>query len=394
MSSSLSLLAAVAVVSRLAVASMSQVTISAIQYINMTGVMEGGSSWCDLPADILNEIAKRLLYIEQIRFQSVCKNWRSNTNTVKHVADKLPWVMSFVDYFGARGSFYLYDPSQKRKYTLQNEILIGAKVHASKHGWLLFSKKNQASVATTFFFYTPFTNKIIQLQELKLENDLSKATFSTAPTSSNCVVFVSTVHYRKLYIYVNTRRPGSDDQTWSSFLFDIDYYGEVDSLAFVGGVFYCFFFNGVMGSFKVEQQEWKIHPNPLYHRANHCLIESHDGNLLVICHGLYNNSPQIFRYDHRSEMMKWFEVENLGNRMLFLGVTSTLLPAVEEATELANTIHALDYMWIRYLDHRIWIHYFGISFSSFQPLCPQTYDWINDETQPSTNIWIQPPKQT
>ncbi|KAK0601541.1 hypothetical protein LWI29_025172 [Acer saccharum] len=86
------------------------------QYVNMTGVMDG-DSWCDLPTDILNEIAKCFLYVEQIQFRSVCKNWRSNTNPVKHVADKLPWVMSFTDNYGAGwfngGSFFLYDPSQK-----------------------------------------------------------------------------------------------------------------------------------------------------------------------------------------------------------------------------------------------------------------------------------------
>ncbi|KAI9185094.1 hypothetical protein LWI28_004083 [Acer negundo] len=60
-----------------------------------------GDSWCDLPVDISNEIEKRFLYVEQIRFRSVCKNWRSNTNPVKHVAGKLPWVISFADNYGA-----------------------------------------------------------------------------------------------------------------------------------------------------------------------------------------------------------------------------------------------------------------------------------------------------
>ncbi|KAK0602757.1 hypothetical protein LWI29_036721 [Acer saccharum] len=314
--------------------------------------------WCDLPADVLNRIAERLPYVEQIKLRYVCKSWRSNVNPVKHLADKSPWVMSyrgeeteenyngwFLHPFHSRSLFYLYDPSQKRKYTLENEVVVGAKVHACKHGWLLFSKKKH------LFFYTPFAHKIIHLpenHEYLCSNNA--ATFSATPTSPDCVVFVvSTVHSDHHKLYLSTSRPG--ERTWSNFSFDGDY-GEIESLAFVCGVFYCLFTDGVMGSFKVEQEEWKIiHPKTTTtttDATNHrCLIESRDdGNLLMT----YNNElSRIFRYDQSEN--KWFEVGDLDNRMLFLGVTSMLLPPPAEEEE------------------------------------PQTYDWIKDNLR---KIWIQP----
>ncbi|KAL5786618.1 hypothetical protein ACOSQ2_009010 [Xanthoceras sorbifolium] len=359
----------------------------------MTGVTK--DSWCDLPADVLNIILEQLLYVEQIQFQSVCKNWRSNTNPLKHAADKLPWVMSLL-FPSSNSLFYLYDPSQKRKYILDNEILIGAKVHASKHGWLLLSRINHGRMSSSFLLYTPFTHKIIRLPESHIMNDDSMGTFSTAPTSPDCLIFLLTVGCRKLY--VSTCRLGNKImKIWRTVSFDGDQYGKVDSLAFVGGVYYCLFSNNVMGSFKVDLEDWKIHPHPVpptatYHKnewIENCLIESHDGNLLVACWSL--TSLQIFRYD-QSEM-KWFKVEKLGNRMLFLGVTSMLLPADEEASKLANTIHEAG-------------HY-GNSFNFGLCLCYfyepprgrflgnkekiRIYDWIDNEYL-KKKIWIQPPQ--
>ncbi|KAL5783690.1 hypothetical protein ACOSP7_008719 [Xanthoceras sorbifolium] len=379
----------------------------------MTGVIK--DSWCDLPTDVLNAISERLLYVEQIHFRSVCKSWRSNTNPLKHAADKLPWVMSFKEIYhvyrfdiGVTGSnglsgvvnsslFYLYDPSQKRKYTLQNEILNGANVHASKHGWLLLSKKKYAGKrmpSSFFIFYTPFNHKIIQLPELHKTNGYSKATFSTAPTSPDCLIFVLTAYDKKHY--VSTCRLG--DKRWRTVSFDGEY-GKIDSVAFVGGVFYCLFsYKHMMASFKVDQKEWKIHSHPWTRNGNlvvdQHLVESHDGNLLVSC--LYlDHSQKIFRYDQLD--MKWFNIENLGNTLLFLGVTSMLLPAIEEASELASTIHEAG--------HRLNSFIFGIRFSDCGtpriPLWQQTYEdskrtKIHDRNgnEDWKKIWIQPLKQT
>ncbi|KAL5850835.1 hypothetical protein ACOSQ4_008848 [Xanthoceras sorbifolium] len=322
----------------------------------MTGVTK--DSWCDLPADVLNTIAEQLLYVEQIQFRSVCRSWRSNTSP-RH------------------GLFYLYDPSQKRNYILDNEILIGAKVHASKHGWLLLSRKNHVRMSSSFLLYTPFTHKIIRLPESHIMNDDSMATFSTAPTSPDCLIFVLTVGCRKLY--VSTCRLGNKImKVWRTVSFD---------------VYYCLFSNKVMGSFKVDQEDSKIHLHPVpptatYHENEwneNCLIESHDGNLLVACRR-FPDSLQIFRYD-QSEI-KWFKVEKLGSRMLLLGVTSMILPADEEASKLANTIHVG-----------------GQYCSSFGSCLCYFYEpprglflgnkekiWIYDRIDKKKKIWIQPPQ--
>ncbi|KAL5768321.1 hypothetical protein ACOSQ2_015104 [Xanthoceras sorbifolium] len=96
------------------------------------------SNWSDLPVHILNLIAERLYYIDQIRFRAVCKSWRSNIYDDIKFADKLPWIMG---YSGTkkiqRSLFYLYEPSQKRRYRLKNKILLGAELRASLHEWKL-----------------------------------------------------------------------------------------------------------------------------------------------------------------------------------------------------------------------------------------------------------------
>ncbi|KAK3172128.1 hypothetical protein Dsin_032577 [Dipteronia sinensis] len=285
--------------------------------------------WCDLPADVLNRIAEYLPMLSKLNSGMYARVGDQISTPSKHLAYKSPWVMSyreeteenyngwFLHPFHSRSLFYLYDPSQKRKYTLVNEVVVVLRsMPANMAGCFSQRKKH-------LFFYTPFAHKIIHLpenHEYLCSNNA--ATFSASPTSPDCVVFViSTVHSDHHKLYLSTSRPG--ERTWSNFSFDGDY-GEIESLAFVGGVFYCLFSDGVMGSFKVEQQEWKIiHPKTTTTDAtNHrCLIESRDDSNLFMT---YNNelSP-ILRYDQSEN--KWFEVGNLDNRMLFLGVTSMLL---------------------------------------------------------------------
>ncbi|KAL5861559.1 hypothetical protein ACOSQ4_002855 [Xanthoceras sorbifolium] len=138
-------------------------------------------------------------------------------------------------------------------------------------------------------------------------------------------------------------QPPQIARTWSDCLFDFEYgdYEDIRSLAFDGGVLYCHFpFGGVVGSFKVEQQEWKLHPSPL--PGDGSVIESRDSEILLTAHA--SELPwhfiirDVFRLD-RSEM-KWVKLENLDDKVLFLSPTSSMsLPAAGKASKLANTIH-------------------------------------------------------
>ncbi|KAL5828115.1 hypothetical protein ACOSQ4_019912 [Xanthoceras sorbifolium] len=265
--------------------------------------------------------------------------------------------------------FYLYEPSQKRKYLLRNKILVGAELLASKFGWLLLSKKLSKSytcLSSSFFFYSPFTGEIIQLLELPME-DINRATFCTALVFSDCVIFVINLLYQAKKFCVSTFSLG--DTTWSSHWL-YDYYGHgqlIYNIAYAKGVFYCAF-NAykVMGAYNPALHEWKLHPYPsvfkrpyIYHFY---LIESlDDGNLILLAYK-YNNPDWVFRFD--LSQMKWFrienfmsgqsngdleqvEVENLNNRILFYSPHSGISLPAAEASKLANTIHSTPFWWDR-----------------------------------------------
>ncbi|TXG65847.1 hypothetical protein EZV62_007122 [Acer yangbiense] len=331
------------------------------------------SNLSDLPVEIINFIAERLYYTDQIRFRAVCKRLRSSIYNHIKFADKLPWIMGYSENKYIRSSlFYLYEPSQKRRYRLDNEILVGAELHASKFGWLLLSRKTKSSTSLhSFFFYCPFTGEIIQLPELDM-GDANRATFSTPPTSSNCVIFVISIHllYLKDIDYkfcVSTCSPG--DTTWRSNLrLGETYGGLMFNAAYVNGVFYCAFHAyQMMGAYNHALQEWKVHPYPpVFKRRTYYflyLIESPDDRSVILL-SKHKTGPaeycvNVFRFDQ--SQMKWYrienftsgyskghdrddeqtvEIENLNKRMLFYCDHNGMSLAAEgEASELANTTH-------------------------------------------------------
>ncbi|KAK0602545.1 hypothetical protein LWI29_034591 [Acer saccharum] len=128
-----------------------------------------------------------------------------------------------------------------------------------------------------FSFYSPFTNKIIELPALDMTISAGKiftdamATFSTAPTSSDCVIWVVSteppkkeVSFRPLFFEefcVSTCSPGC--KTWNNVLLGTNgnrYCAGISGIAQVDGVLYFIFHKArsmiaVMGAFKLGLQE-------------------------------------------------------------------------------------------------------------------------------------------
>lgn len=69
----------------------------------------------------------------------------------------------------------------------------------SKYGWMLFANScsptlpvkngNKLITFTSFCFYNPFTDDIVELPKWCFDVSLMNATFSTTPNSSDCVIF-------------------------------------------------------------------------------------------------------------------------------------------------------------------------------------------------------------
>ncbi|KAL5763384.1 hypothetical protein ACOSP7_019648 [Xanthoceras sorbifolium] len=198
--------------------------------------------------------------------------------------------------------------------------------------------------------------------------DINRATFSTAPASSDCMIFVINLFYQANNHWLN------------------DYYGHsplIYNVVYAKGVFYCAFSaHKVMGAYNPALHEWKLHPYP---------PSLDDGNLILLSYK-YNNPDWVFKFD--LSQMKWFrienfmsgqsngdleqvEVENLNNRILFY---------TGEASKLANTIHSTPFRWDRRCTSR------GGKGCTHQSSCPQIYDWVDGEADSLWKFWIQPPQ--
>ncbi|KAL5770725.1 hypothetical protein ACOSP7_014879 [Xanthoceras sorbifolium] len=328
------------------------------------------SNWSNLPVVIINLIVERVYYIDQIQVRAVCKNqlpwiignrpWKEHSRS----AMSLPWK----DFMCC--SFYLYEPSQKHKAK-------GIKI------WLVASPNK---ITNIFTFYSPFTGETIQVPELHMLNTNVKrflhtyrATFSTHPTSSDCVVFVFSSPYQ-----------GNKFCAWSSHWFN-GYYGNmIKNIVYANRVFYCVFdpLFIYMGAYNLILQEWKTHPCSLlflrpYYEFSLYLIESlHDGNLLL---SYYHYKRHIYKVHLDTE------IDTLNNRVLISSsVNNISLPAAEG--KLADTIH--------------WFTSNGLTTSSGGKgqSCTQIYDWVDigdrrggscidmdcDGQAEWSKVWIQP----
>ncbi|KAK0599961.1 hypothetical protein LWI29_010227 [Acer saccharum] len=398
------------------------------------------SLWCNLPGNVLIFIIERLCYVDQIYFRAVCKDWRSKIYRSVRRSDNFPWILVAStgdtlsrNIISISNQCYLFDPIHKQKYTIQNQILDGAQIHASKFGWLLLSRNTKSKYF--FSFYSPFTNKIIELPELHMELSAGKifrdamATFSTAPTSSDCVIcVVSTEPTKKdpsgskhLFIEefcVSTCSPGGGrGKTWNNVLLGMNCYKYdtvVSRIAHVDGVFY-FIFEGVddlMGAFKPGLQEWKAYPYPRlsFLQCIDCLIDSEDNeNLLMSYYHGRHKTWHVWQFNKAEK--NWCELEKLGSRMLFVSATSTSLQLAASAKDeeeeeedgegmgsFANTIHVA---------YGIYPH-LECSSQFYKkvdnhPSCSQIYGWIDKEGLSSQIsdwldmevllrlIWIEPP---
>ncbi|KAL5837866.1 hypothetical protein ACOSQ3_015035 [Xanthoceras sorbifolium] len=302
------------------------------------------SNWSNLPINILNSIV-----------ESVWKSWRSNIYDDVKYADKLPCIMGYssCEEILSDRSFYLYEPSQKRRYGLKSRFLIGKRLPTSKFGWLLLSNKGKF-----FNFYSPFTSEINYLPELHMKDTYNTATFSTAPTSSNCVmiVVISPYYQGDNKFCVSTWSLG--DTIWNSCWFNIYYEKWIEKIVYARGVFYCAF-----------DQLFTYIDYQLFTPYRLYLIKSPDDGNLLLSYYHRNNCPDcIFRFDQ--SQMKWFSIENFMSNCWYnehQHIENETLnnSIILEASKLVDTVH--------------WFSSKKCTTSSEgkgQP-CPQIYDWVD-----------------
>ncbi|KAL5703236.1 hypothetical protein ACHQM5_028351 [Ranunculus cassubicifolius] len=218
-----------------------------------------------IPADILHIIFQSLFLGDSIRFRLACKVFISLTPPVRsfHIlqtlpySQHLPWLISFPR--NKEEICHSYHPIYTDSYIMNLPQLAGAVVRDAKFGWLLMSLGNGS-----IFFFNPFTTETIKLPDYNYCAFVN-ASFSSPPTSLDCVVFGHLLSWES-FVCMSVYR--KSDNRWSSHFLDGLPYTFIPSLCnavFHGGVFYSLGKDGMLGIFNPnesnEKDMWRVYTN-------------------------------------------------------------------------------------------------------------------------------------
>eukprot|EP00268_Persea_americana_P002022 TRINITY_DN10601_c0_g1_i2.p1 TRINITY_DN10601_c0_g1~~TRINITY_DN10601_c0_g1_i2.p1 ORF type:complete len:328 (-),score=34.52 TRINITY_DN10601_c0_g1_i2:96-1079(-) len=235
----------------------------------------------------------------------------------------LPLTPCLIFHEEMNGPYKLFDPLSKRVYAANIPELHGASFHFSKGSWLLVS----ANIASIFSF-NPFTKERIDLPNLP--GVFSAVSFSSLPTSPDCVVFA--VINCKPYdgILIRTCSPGA--QSWTHLflgegvfpLFHVDGTNPV----FHNGLFYCPGQQGNLGVYNIIEDTWNVlkNPMPLELPMGHCFLIEFNGELLLV----YHLRTQIHIFSLDKSKMVWDEVVVLEDVTLFLSRSTSVAMMVNK----------------------------------------------------------------
>ncbi|PIA35773.1 hypothetical protein AQUCO_03500262v1 [Aquilegia coerulea] len=339
-------------------------------------------SWNNLPTELLELILSFIFLGDCIHFRLTCKSWlsltpplRSNCHLKKFGSEpqQLPWLMSFPG--SNKCDCNLYHPIYSDAYTMNIPELAGAIVRNVKYGWLLMSHGE-----TSFFCFNPLTREIIKLPDMEVSLLLAGISFSSAPTSSDFVVIAYVAS--DMFVY----RRGAE--TWSShFLLDNEWEFSLSlcNPVFHDGVFYCLSKNGRLGLFDPkeinEESQWRVFPestvfshslDSTYMKSIRSFIVEDDGEILSVFVGLQGKPIWVYKLD--LSKMEWTKVDSLGNKVLFLSHTASILVSVPAGS--------------KGIENRIYFPRFHGNDTPFQGI----YDELNSQVQSLQHKFIYPDK--
>ncbi|PSS10156.1 F-box protein [Actinidia chinensis var. chinensis] len=340
------------------------------------------SKWCwsYLPVGVLGMIMGRLSPVDQIRFRAVCKDWRRASSS-SQPSPRLPWLMTHDWVWSESGdiasSNKFHMPFHRHTHTSMHELdgqnwddIHGASVCASKYGWLLLQKSKNG------FVYNPFTREMLKLP--KIDIAFNRITFSSVPTSTDCLFFAIESSKKSSRYKIKICICSLGAQKWTTKNFNG--IGKVaEDVVYNNGIFYCVFSGGVLGTYNVALQDWKVLTGmaPItdvlfWHRAQ--MVDA-DGELLLVGS---TNILHIFKFDRLQ--MTWVRINSLENHMLFLGCTSFAIAVSGGTSNLAG---------------RVYFHSnVGTKFHCFRDhtsqRCFELYPW--DTPHSLEKLWVEPPQ--
>ncbi|KAI3908744.1 hypothetical protein MKW98_029294 [Papaver atlanticum] len=310
--------------------------------------------------DCTEEIGRFLHPVDYIHFRLACKqnalylpalNQKSASTRATTTTYLSSWLISIFED-NEKTICDIVDPMHNDRYVikLSDQFLVGAVIRFSKDGWLLLSKGKKSVLC-----YNPFTREIIRLPDLPDDYVMGGMSFSSIPTSSDCVVFIISNWYEICGyngISFCVIEPRKSETGWTVRDFDYedctleDYVQYMDNFmpcinnpVFYNGAFYCLDYNGMLGVFNMKgDHSWSVLPKSLKQFGGFdpsYLVEC-DEKLLLVSLGQGEKSVDIYRLDD-SEMV-WVKLNSLGKHALFISNTSSF-SAVAPRSCMENKIY-------------------------------------------------------
>ncbi|XP_026429807.1 F-box/kelch-repeat protein At1g57790-like [Papaver somniferum] len=298
--------------------------------------------WGNLNGDMVESIANSLHRLDYIHLRSVCKAYRALLPTAMFTSNTRgthlsPWLMFSRDHNST--TFNSLNPMHNNEnYLLNHSDLMRTVIRFQKGGWLLVSKEKMEHC---LFFSNPFTRETIKLPELPVDFTFSSVSFSSLPTSPDCVVVsieLQSYDDDQVVCLYFIRKGG---EFWSSRNFggsDIEnYMPSHNTPAFYKGRFYFEDYNGSLGVFNIKNNSWKVLEEPYQPFSDiypSFLVEC-DGKLLLVKLGRHGTLLGIYRFERYC-----VKVKNLVKHMLFVSHISCF-SAIAPNSHMANKVYFL-----------------------------------------------------
>ncbi|KAM7523867.1 hypothetical protein LguiA_013769 [Lonicera macranthoides] len=105
----------------------------------MEEMNHGKGKWSNLPAELVIAIEENVaLYVDKVRFRSVCLSWNSNVPKVPNQQERhLPWLLLSLDADKNPYHKGLFNPIDKRVYEFCLPDSQGKIFKGSSHGWVI-----------------------------------------------------------------------------------------------------------------------------------------------------------------------------------------------------------------------------------------------------------------
>ncbi|KAJ4786265.1 F-box SKIP23-like protein (DUF295) [Rhynchospora pubera] len=275
--------------------------------------------WSDLPSELLITIARNLTeFTDRIRFRSVCSHWRSSFPSLSFLPlppQQLPWLV-----LPSTTCTHFYSLSENRVYaTPPPGIPNNSRLFGSASGWFLSLSGRNRHI--TISLINPFTGASIGLPSANPGSSLAYVGDDTLVWDRSDLVVVAACNTREGVFYCRL-----GDSAWSSI--ENQELNTASSITFYDGKFYILQVDmcetTVLDGETLEQITVIAAPQLNTPVEAHLSVSSGELLLLVKSRWMYlfpdcdSQFYKVHRVDLNDELVEWSEVNDIGNRALFV----------------------------------------------------------------------------